>query len=218
LNGGQRPQPEGAIERRPTAANYHPELPRFISPDPVGGKPAIPLSWNRYLYCRNDPINYFDPDGENPYELFRLQNLCKNLTFLVNPLGKQQHFDRNAMNQPAKDRNEADAGGHRKLPPEKSVFHMQGQEGKGNVKYVSEDGHHESVFNSEGELLTQDNDSKNMGTYNYFDPVDQEIMHVIYDVLPYFLFGNVEEDPTTAGERLKLTFTEVKIDETDNLE
>ncbi|MCD4652857.1 hypothetical protein K8T06_02875, partial [bacterium] len=21
------------------------------------------LSWNRYLYCRNDPVNYFDPDG-----------------------------------------------------------------------------------------------------------------------------------------------------------
>jgi len=38
---------------------------RRLSPDPVSGKPAIPISWNRYLYCRNDPINYFDPDGED---------------------------------------------------------------------------------------------------------------------------------------------------------
>ena len=45
------------------ARYYNATIPRFISPDPVSGKPAIPISWNRYLYCRNDPINYFDPDG-----------------------------------------------------------------------------------------------------------------------------------------------------------
>ncbi len=44
---------------------YHPDLPRFLSVDPVSGKPGIPLSWNRYLYCRNDPVNYLDPDGED---------------------------------------------------------------------------------------------------------------------------------------------------------
>jgi hypothetical protein len=47
----------------------------------VGGKLGIPLSWNRYLYCRlekaifqgkcwNDPINYFDPDGRFFYRIF----------------------------------------------------------------------------------------------------------------------------------------------------
>jgi RHS repeat-associated protein len=46
------------------ARYYHADLPRFISPDPVSGKLEIPTSWNRYLYCRNDPVNYFDPDGE----------------------------------------------------------------------------------------------------------------------------------------------------------
>jgi len=46
------------------ARYYNATIPRFISPDPVSGKPAIPISWNRYLYCRNDPINYYDPDGE----------------------------------------------------------------------------------------------------------------------------------------------------------
>jgi RHS repeat-associated protein len=46
------------------ARYYHATLPRFLSPDPVGGNPEIPISWNRYLYCRNDPVNLFDPDGE----------------------------------------------------------------------------------------------------------------------------------------------------------
>ena len=42
---------------------YNAELCRFLSPDPIGGRPEDPLSWNRYLYCRNDPINRLDPDG-----------------------------------------------------------------------------------------------------------------------------------------------------------
>ncbi|MCD4652327.1 DUF2778 domain-containing protein [bacterium] len=45
------------------ARYYHANLPRFISPDPVGGTPEIPISWNRYLYCRNDPINLVDLTG-----------------------------------------------------------------------------------------------------------------------------------------------------------
>ena len=39
------------------ARYYHADRPRFISPDPLSGNPEIPLSWNRYLYCRNDPVN-----------------------------------------------------------------------------------------------------------------------------------------------------------------
>jgi RHS repeat-associated protein len=37
------------------AQYYHSTFPRFISPDPVSGNPMNPISWNRYLYCRNDP-------------------------------------------------------------------------------------------------------------------------------------------------------------------
>jgi RHS repeat-associated protein len=46
------------------ARYYTADFPRFISPDPVSGKPMNPISWNRYLYCRNDPINLIDPDGK----------------------------------------------------------------------------------------------------------------------------------------------------------
>jgi len=28
-------------------------------------QPVYSLNWNHYLYCRNDPINMIDPDGEN---------------------------------------------------------------------------------------------------------------------------------------------------------
>ncbi len=46
------------------ARYYHSGSCRFISPDPVGGTPENPISFNRYLYCRNDPVNLIDPDGE----------------------------------------------------------------------------------------------------------------------------------------------------------
>jgi RHS repeat-associated protein len=43
------------------ARYYTAVFPRFISPDPVSGRLMTPLTWNRYLYCRNDPINYIEP-------------------------------------------------------------------------------------------------------------------------------------------------------------
>ncbi|MCD4652499.1 hypothetical protein K8T06_01025 [bacterium] len=35
--------------------------------DPVSGKLVVPVSWTRYLYCRNDPVNRFDPDGMDDF-------------------------------------------------------------------------------------------------------------------------------------------------------
>jgi RHS repeat-associated protein len=36
---------------------------RFMSPDPVGGRPASPQSWNLYAYVANNPLNAVDPTG-----------------------------------------------------------------------------------------------------------------------------------------------------------
>ena len=58
-----------------------PELPRFISPDPVSGKLETPITWNRYLYCRNDPINYIDPDGRRDRRTDAQRELTDNPAF-----------------------------------------------------------------------------------------------------------------------------------------
>ena len=45
---------------------------RFLTPDPIGLKSADikhPGSLNLYSYVRNDPVNYFDPEGKSLYEV-----------------------------------------------------------------------------------------------------------------------------------------------------
>ncbi|MFA4842653.1 MAG: RHS repeat-associated core domain-containing protein, partial [Candidatus Omnitrophota bacterium] len=45
------------------ARYYDPEIGRFITPDTIVQAPYDPQSFNRYSYCRNNPINYIDPTG-----------------------------------------------------------------------------------------------------------------------------------------------------------
>jgi RHS repeat-associated protein len=45
------------------ARYYRVGFGRFCSPDPLGGNPGDPQSWNRYVYARDNPINNVDPSG-----------------------------------------------------------------------------------------------------------------------------------------------------------
>jgi RHS repeat-associated protein len=47
------------------ARYYNPNIARFLSVDPAGGKPASPQRWNRYAYALNNPTRYIDPNGED---------------------------------------------------------------------------------------------------------------------------------------------------------
>ena len=38
-------------------------LGRFMSPNPIGGRPLVPQSWNGYSYVLNNPLNAVDPLG-----------------------------------------------------------------------------------------------------------------------------------------------------------
>jgi len=43
---------------------YDPVVGRFMSPDPYVQTPDFSQSFNRYIYCLNNPLIYTDPDGE----------------------------------------------------------------------------------------------------------------------------------------------------------
>lgn len=44
---------------------YNSRVAGFCSVDPIEGNPEDPLSWNRYSYAENDPINRLDPSGKS---------------------------------------------------------------------------------------------------------------------------------------------------------
>ncbi len=46
------------------ARQYDPTMMRFLTRDPVRGKYKEPITFHRYLYCLNGPINATDPSGE----------------------------------------------------------------------------------------------------------------------------------------------------------
>ncbi|GHV43249.1 hypothetical protein FACS189490_13340 [Clostridia bacterium] len=82
----------------------------------------------------------------------------------------------------------------RLMLPGDTVFHMFGDDGEFNVKFLSEDGFFEAIYNKKGELLTKDNDPLNMGTFNYGSPITNKSNHTNFDVNTYFKWGNAVED------------------------
>jgi hypothetical protein len=79
------------------------------------------------------------------------------------------------------------------LPWQKMAFHMYGKDGEYNLKFISADGYFEAVYNKDGILLTQDNDSLNMGTFNYAHQLADQMTHYNLDVWPYFMWNNTPE-------------------------
>lgn len=79
------------------------------------------------------------------------------------------------------------------VPPDSNYYHMDGLDGEYNMKFLSADGHFEAVYNREGVLLTAASDPRNMGTFNYADPVSNLGKHAAFDVSPYLAWGNVPD-------------------------
>lgn len=99
------------------------------------------------------------------------------------------------------------AGDFCKLRKAKTFYHRN----KGqidNVKYQQPATGQEVIFNGQGKIVT---DIENIGTYNYF-PVSESIsdttdlinafLHIVFDVVPYYRWGNDEKDSTSLGNRL----------------
>jgi len=83
--------------------------------------------------------------------------------------------------------------------PEKGRFHMYGETGAYNIKFISSnntDNIYEAVYDKDGKLITEnDNNGKNMGTYNYASSSKDASNHNKFDVNTYKDWGNTENDP-----------------------
>lgn len=116
---------------------------------------------------------------------------------------KEWHYGRQNKNTDLpKNDTDAEKKGWRKLSSKESAMHQFNKhDGVENSKWVSPDGHREVVFTGSGKNQRITNDSRDVGTYNFFDPNKNPVGHTVADVLPYLLLGNTSDDPTTFGGR-----------------
>ncbi len=127
--------------------------------------------------------------------------LCREVNLLIDlqngPLAADEHYLRNKLNYAPKNLDfmlseiaNGNTLGWDIMPPDESALHMYGPDGEYNIKFVSKEGFFEAVYNKNGELLSEDNDPANMGTYNYANPLTESKKHSTYDVAPYYIWGN----------------------------
>ncbi len=69
-----------------------------------------------------------------------------------------------------------------------------------NVVYVSKDGHSEVVFGKDGKRVQ---DGINDGSYNYYHPSLQPLLHFTYDISPWIQWGTSRQDTTTITSRIQ---------------
>ena len=81
---------------------------------------------------------------------------------------------------------------------------------KDNVKYISEDGKYEVIYNNEGYRV---DDLMDIGTYNFANPKEYYLEHFIVDVLPWIFWGNHPTgDFTTTTQRFYVFMIDGGID------
>lgn len=49
---------------------------------------------------------------------------------------------------------------------------------------------------------TANDTDEDMGTYNFYSAKDNPIRHFVFDILPYWLWGNTENDKTPLSNRI----------------
>lgn len=89
---------------------------------------------------------------------------------------------------------------------ELKIHQMNGAHG--NKVLLHKDGHKEAVFDHAGNRV---NDCLNKGSYNYYHPSKYPLAHFTADMLPWLIFGNCRNDPSTREQRISAYISDVQL-------
>ena len=204
---------------------YNPEWGRFINADnQISGVGSDIRGYNLFAYCFNNPVNMSDPTGNWPRWITATVAAVAAVATVVSApavvtvaatvavvstvayVAQSHHYDkRKAKNTNLpKTPQEADDLNWKNSNPKSNInpngggpaadCHQYTSPDKSNVKFVSPDGHREVIYNSTGNMVL---DSRDIGTYNCFPSGTffGSIGHFFFDMLPWYLFGNDDDDP-----------------------
>ena len=200
---------------------YDPNVGRFLNSDSqIAGVGGDIRGYNLFSYCMNDPVNLRDSNGNWPRWITAAVAVAATVVAVVAVVSapvvagvavavavvstvayvaQSHHFDKRKeknVDLPSTPQEAKDAGwlGPDTTPKGPAAdCHQYTSPDKSNVKYVSPDGHREVIYNSNGIVF----DSRDIGTYN-FSPAGTfwgSIGHFFADMLPWYLFGNDDDDP-----------------------
>ena len=190
---------------------YNPEIGRFINADTSITKYGGNLDMcNLFVYCSNNPVNMIDENGCWPRWITATVAVVAATVAIVAtaPVAltvavvatatlaiQTVHYDdREKRNEGVPSTKEGCKGteGLIDLDIKDDLHQFSATDGNRNTKECWDNGK-EAIYDSEGNLVI---DPKDIGTYNYCVPKGglSDVGHAIVDVLPYFIFGNNDDD------------------------
>lgn len=178
---------------------YDPITGRFINADSCIYTGQGLVSYNVFSYCNNNPTILKDDGGSSPcpaviYALLDI-GVFSPINYICGAMpSEEEHFSRNQYNiNLPQSPEQAIAQDWETAAAECHKFSSEG-----NIKYISPDGHREVIFDENNRIVT---DPRDIGTYNFVSPKKNPIGHFVKDVLPWFQWGNAENDTTTPIQR-----------------
>ena len=144
-----------------------------------------------------NPETVMTPNVKRVYRFLQDRNVIEKRALLDEV--RDKHWNRNRQNRPPSTLEEAKKKRWGEVSPFQAVFHRMGSGAEGNTKWLAPSGKGEAVYDDKGKLVTT---PINEGTFNWASPKSDQAGHAVKDILPYLIWGNRENDPTTAGERL----------------
>ena len=189
---------------------YNPQWGRFVNADSYVSTGQGLLGYNMFAYCNNNSIMNIDATGNFGKKIGAwFEEKTDNLiTFLTDPTGKlrELHYSRNKLSINISEETLIN-NQHEKEDEANDKFHQNNKKEGRNRKYViGEWFSFEIVYYSDG---TINNTPEDRGTFNVYSGdhwFGKYVIHGYFDVMPYMLWGNEENDSTSIWDRLGMMF------------
>ncbi len=127
---------------------------------------------------------------------------------LITTIAVALHYNRNSINVSYTEYELVEVMGYIPEGTSSDKFHQNNQIGGRNRKYAVNPGWFsgELVFYSDGSLNDTPEDRGTVNVYSGDNPVLNVVVHGLFDVVPYMIYGNSPDDATTIIDRVHMIF------------